>query len=114
MGIPASQNAVVGAVPAGAIGKAAGANSMLRELGGVFGIATIVAVFAGAGGYASAQAFSDGFVPAIALSAALALAGAIAGLAMTGRERTHAIRAAPDPSPCGHRMALALDAEAES
>ena len=40
-----------------------GANSMMRELGGVFGIAVVVAVFAGAGGYASAQAFTDGFAP---------------------------------------------------
>ena len=38
-----------------ALGKAAGANSMMRELGGVFGIAVVVAVFAGAGSYASAQ-----------------------------------------------------------
>ena len=38
-----------------AIGKAAGTNSMMRELGGVFGIAVVVAVFAGAGGYASAR-----------------------------------------------------------
>ena len=39
--------------PAEAVGKAAGVNSMMRELGGVFGIAVVVAVFAGAGGYAS-------------------------------------------------------------
>ena len=45
----------------GAIGKAAGVNSTLRELGGVFGIAVAVAVFAAAGGYAAA--FSDGFCP---------------------------------------------------
>ena len=39
--------------PTSALGKAAGANSMMRELGGVFGIAVVVAVFAGAGSYAS-------------------------------------------------------------
>ena len=117
MGIPAAQNAVVGSVAAGAIGKAAGANSMLRELGGVFGIAIVVAVFAGAGGYASAEAFSDGFVPAIAVSAALALAGTVAGLGMPARRVAtevgpeRAIRATPDASPCGHRMASVLDAE---
>ena len=33
------------------VGKAAGANSMMRELGGVFGIAVAVAVFGAAGGY---------------------------------------------------------------
>ena len=61
MAIPAAQNAVVGSVPVEAIGKAAGTNSTMRELGGVFGIAISVAVFAGAGSYASAQAFTDGF-----------------------------------------------------
>ena len=54
-----------------AVGKAAGANSMMRELGGVFGIAVAVAVFAGAGSYASAAAFTDGFGPAIVVAAAL-------------------------------------------
>jgi hypothetical protein len=67
------------------LGKAAGANSMMRELGGVFGIAIVVAVFAGAGGYASAAAFTDGFVPAMGVGAGLALAGALAGLALPGR-----------------------------
>ena len=59
MAIPAAQNSVVGSVAMEAIGKAAGANSMMRELGGVFGIAVVVAVFAAAGSYASAHAFTD-------------------------------------------------------
>jgi hypothetical protein len=58
---------------------------MLRELGGVFGIAVAVAVFAGAGGYASPAAFVDGFAPAVTVAAVLALAGAAAGLALPGR-----------------------------
>jgi EmrB/QacA subfamily drug resistance transporter len=87
MALPAAQNAAVGAVPEAAIGQAAGANSMLRELGGVFGIAVAVAVFAGAGGYASAQAFSDGFVVAIAASAGLSLAGALVGLVVPARRQ---------------------------
>jgi len=85
MAIPAAQNSVVGGVSLEAVGKAAGANSMMRELGGVFGIAVAVAVFAGGGGYASAQAFIDGFTPAILVAAGLALAGAVAGLALPGR-----------------------------
>jgi hypothetical protein len=60
-------------------------NSMMRELGGVFGIAIVVAVFAGAGGYASAGAFTDGFEPAIIVSAAIALVGALCALALPGR-----------------------------
>jgi EmrB/QacA subfamily drug resistance transporter len=96
MAMPAAQNAAVNAVPAEAIGKAAGTNSTLRELGGVFGIAIAVSVFAGAGGYASAQTFSNGFVPAIAAAAGLSLAGAAVGLMVPARRRdrlatTHAM-----------------------
>jgi MFS family permease len=83
--IPTSANAVVGAVSMEAVGKAAGANGMLRELGGVFGIAVAVAVFAGAGSYASAAAFSDGFAAAIGVAAVLSLAGAVTGLAVPAR-----------------------------
>ena len=58
---------------------------MMRELGGVFGVAVAAAVFAGAGSFASADAFLDGFAPAIAVVAALSLAGAIVALALPGR-----------------------------
>jgi EmrB/QacA subfamily drug resistance transporter len=85
MAIPSAQNSVVGSVAMKDIGKAAGANSMMRELGGVFGVAVAVAVFAGAGSYASANAFLAGFAPAIAVVAGLSLAGAIAALGLPGR-----------------------------
>jgi EmrB/QacA subfamily drug resistance transporter len=91
MALPAAQNAVIGAVGADDVGKAAGTNSTLRELGGVFGIAVAVAVFAGAGAYASAQAFSDGFVPALTTSAGLSLLGALAGLGVPGRIQASAV-----------------------
>lgn len=90
MSFPAAQNAVVSAVPQEAIGKAAGANSTMRELGGVFGIALGVALFAGAGGYATAQTFSDGFAAAIGGAAALSLVGAICGAALPRRGRVGA------------------------
>ena len=99
MAIPPAASSVVGAVAQAEVGKAAGANSMLRELGGVFGIAILVAVFAGAGSYASPEAFSDGFAPAIAVSAVLALAGAIAGLALPGRRRATTPALRPQPVP---------------
>src|SRR6266498_3309946 len=85
MAIPAAQNSGVGLVALEAVGKAAGANSMMRELGGVFGVAVAVSVFAATGGYASAAAFADGFAPAIGLSAGLALAGAVAAVALPRR-----------------------------
>ena len=89
MAIPAAQNSVVGV--GGRRRQSArlpGANSMMRELGGVFGIAVTVAVFAGAGSYASPEAFTDGFAPAIGLAAALSLAGAAAGAALPRRNVT--------------------------
>jgi EmrB/QacA subfamily drug resistance transporter len=99
MAIPSAQNSVVGSVALEDVGKAAGVNSMMRELGGVFGIALAVAVFAGAGGYASAQEFSDGFAPAIAVAAGLSLAGAIAATALPGRRQAaEAISVGPVPA----------------
>jgi MFS family permease len=88
MAIPAAQNAVVGTAEDAVIGKAAGANSMMRELGGVFGVALCVAVFAGTGSYASASAFTDGFSAAIGVTAALAAAGAAVALALPRRTPT--------------------------
>ena len=85
MAMPAAQNAILGAVAAGEIGKASGTFNMLRFLGGVLGIALVVAVFAATGSVASPQAFSAGFAAAMGVSAALALAAAIAGLWLPAR-----------------------------
>jgi MFS family permease len=85
MAIPAGQNIVMGSVPPTEIGKASGTFSTMRQLGGAFGLAIAVAVFSGSGSYASPAAFSDGFGPAIAVSAALSACGALA--AMTLRPR---------------------------
>jgi EmrB/QacA subfamily drug resistance transporter len=90
MAIPSAQNSVVGSVALDAVGKAAGTNSMMRELGGVFGIAVVVAVFAATGGYASATEFADGFGPAIGVAAGLSFAGMLAGLALPGRRAAEA------------------------
>jgi EmrB/QacA subfamily drug resistance transporter len=91
MSIPSAQNSVVGSVENDALGKAAGVNSMMRELGGVFGIAVVVAVFAAAGSYASPSAFTDGFAPAIGVSSGLALCGVLAALGLPGRKRQLAV-----------------------
>jgi hypothetical protein len=85
LAIPAMTKSVVGSVPPADIGKASGAFSTLRQLGGAFGVAALVAVFTSAGSYASARAFSNGFVPAIGIAAGLSLAAAIAGLAIPAR-----------------------------
>jgi EmrB/QacA subfamily drug resistance transporter len=100
MAIPPAASSVVGSVAHEEVGKAAGANSMLRELGGVFGIAILVTVFAGAGGYTSAAAFSDGFAPAIGVSALLSLLAAVAGMGLPGRRRhAAATMARTQPNP---------------
>ncbi len=83
--IPISQNAVVSSVAASEIGKASGAFNMLRQLGAAFGVAILAAVFAGFGSFGSAQAFSNGFAPAMGVSATLSLVGAIAGLVLPRR-----------------------------
>ncbi|MBA2308555.1 MAG: DHA2 family efflux MFS transporter permease subunit [Pseudonocardiales bacterium] len=87
MAIPVVQNAVLGAVAPHEVGKASGANNMTQELGGVFGVAILVAVFATAGSYASAAAFTDGFTVALAVCATLAIAGAGAALAVPRRDQ---------------------------
>jgi len=81
MALPATASAAVNAVPEH-VGKAAGVYSTLRELGGVFGIAITVAVFAGAGGYAS---FADGFERALLVASGLSLAGALCAAALPSR-----------------------------
>jgi EmrB/QacA subfamily drug resistance transporter len=101
LALPAAQNSVVGSVALEAVGKAAGANSMLRELGGVFGIAIGVAVFAAAGSYGSATLFVDGFVSAIGVAAGLSALGAVVGLALPGRR----------PAPVPTLIRPALEAE---
>jgi EmrB/QacA subfamily drug resistance transporter len=87
MAIPCAQNAVVGGVDSDSIGAAAGVNSMMRELGGVFGIAVTVAVFASSGDYGSVLGFLDGFRPAIVTAAGFALVGAVCGVAVPARQR---------------------------
>jgi hypothetical protein len=76
---------------------------MMRELGGVFGIAILVAVFAGRATTPRPKRSPTAFAPAIAVSAGLPLAGAVAGTALPGR------RGSPDDR--GHRPDPALEAE---
>ena len=85
--IPATQSAVIKSVSPEHIGKASGTFSTMRQFGGAFGVSILVAVFAGTGGYASAQAFTNGFAPALGFSAVLSLSGAIAVLALTTRSK---------------------------
>lgn len=85
MAMPATQSAVLGAMSASDVGTASGTFNMLRQLGAAFGIAVLVVEFSRVGGYESVSAFSDGFSGAIGLSAALSVAGAVAGLGLPRR-----------------------------
>lgn len=76
-------SAATSAVPANDTGVAAGTNTALRELGGVFGVAILAAVFAQHGGYASPESFIDGFKPALWVAAAVPLIGVMAAAALT-------------------------------
>lgn len=101
--IPSAQNAVIGSVPPSAIGAASGTFNTVRQLGGAFGIAITTAVFTARGGLGSATSFSDGFTPAIAAAALLALLGAATGLLLPGRTPRGAAPAVGGPRPAGER-----------
>ena len=85
LALPALTKSVVGSVATGDIGKASGAFSTMRQLGGAFGVAIPAAVFAAAGSFLSAAAFSAGFTAAIAVTAGLALAGTAVSVALPPR-----------------------------
>jgi EmrB/QacA subfamily drug resistance transporter len=80
-------NIVLSAVRPEEEGQASGANNAIRELGGVFGVAVLAAVFANMGGYESGQAFSDGMNPALLIGAVVVGLGAVAAFAIPGRPR---------------------------
>jgi EmrB/QacA subfamily drug resistance transporter len=90
--IPPTQSVVMTAVAPADIGKASGTFNMLRQLGGVFGIAICAAVFAAHGSYAAPSTFTSGFGPAMGACAGLALAGAVAGLGIPRRHRPVAVQ----------------------
>ncbi|MGZ9277167.1 MAG: DHA2 family efflux MFS transporter permease subunit [Candidatus Limnocylindrales bacterium] len=78
-------NVVLSSVRPDEEGKASGANNAIRELGGVFGVAVLAAVFTANGSYESATAFVDGLQPAMALGAVIVALGAMAAVALPGR-----------------------------
>jgi EmrB/QacA subfamily drug resistance transporter len=87
LALPAVTRTVVGSVAPVDMGKASGAFTMLRQLGGAFGVAILAAAFTSAGGYGTTADFSDGYRPAMAAAAALSLLGFVAALALAPRKR---------------------------
>ena len=90
-------NVVLGSVPRDQEGIASGVNNAIRELGGVFGIAVLGAVFSARGGYASGAAFVSGLAPAVWVGSA-AVAAAVAAALLLPRSRKTAT-AAPAAEP---------------
>jgi MFS family permease len=95
LAMPATQSAVLTSVALEQAGKASGALSMIRQLGGAFGLAIQVAVFAAAGSYASRYTFIAGARPALGACAGLGLLAATAGTALHARRRATIPQVAP-------------------
>ena len=97
-------NVVLSAVRPDQEGKASGATNTIREVGGVFGVAVLAAIFSANGDYASPAAYVAGLQPAIAVgavdggardvSAALFIPARAGAVASTGR---------PTEVPAGQR-----------
>ena len=80
-------NVVLGSVRPEEQGKASGATNAIRELGGVFGVAVLAAVFTHAGGYGSPQTFVDGSKVAVTVGGIVVLLGAVAAALIRRRPR---------------------------
>ena len=83
-------NVVLSSVRRDQEGIASGANNAIRELGGVFGIAVLGAVFSARGGYASGTAFVSGLAPAVWVGAAAVAVAAAAALLLPRLRKTEA------------------------
>ena len=78
-------------------GQASGANNAVRELGGVFGVAVLAAVFASYGGYRSGVTFVNGMNAAVWIAAVVVALGSVAAFAI-GFRRSPQIVAVPEPA----------------
>ena len=83
-------------------GKASGATNAIRELGGVFGVAVLAAVFAHVGGYRSSETFVHGTTTAVYIGGALVAVGAVVAVgalaaALIRRRPATAAEAAAEP-----------------
>jgi MFS family permease len=90
-------NVILGSVRSEEEGKASGANSAVREVGGVLGVAVLASIFASTGGYSTPETFVDGLVPATFVGAAVVAIGALLALAVPRlRRRELSARANPE------------------
>jgi EmrB/QacA subfamily drug resistance transporter len=85
MALPAVPAAVLNAVPPNEVGTASGITNMMQRFGAVFAVAIASSVFTAYGHIGTPTSVTDGFRPAIAVSALLALLGAVSALALQRR-----------------------------
>ncbi|MFI1509625.1 MFS transporter [Streptomyces sp. NPDC020597] len=78
---------VLGSVAKEHAGKASGANSTVREIGGALGIAVLSTVFVSHGSTMGPQQFVDGLHPAVWTGVAVVLAGAVCALGIPRRQQ---------------------------
>ena len=78
-------NVVLSAVRREEEGKASGATNTIREVGGVFGVAVLAAIFTANGDYGSPAGYVAGLQPAVAVGAAVVGIGAVAALFIPAR-----------------------------
>ncbi len=81
-------NVVLSSVRPEQEGKASGATNAIRELGGVFGVAVLAAVFSHVGGYQSSETFVHGLTTAVFIGGALVAVGAVAAALIKPRQRS--------------------------
>jgi EmrB/QacA subfamily drug resistance transporter len=84
-------NVVLSAVRRDQEGKASGATNTIREIGGVFGVAVLAAIFSANGDYGSPVAYVAGLQPAIAVGAVVVGIGALAALFIPARAGASAV-----------------------
>ena len=94
-----SAAAILSVVRADQAGQASGATNAIREVGGVFGVAVLATVFAGAGSYATGHAFVTGLVPALWVGFAVLALATILLAAVPWRSSPNSAVASPAPAP---------------
>jgi MFS family permease len=101
MALPTVPTAVLNAVAPHEMGKASGINYMAQRLGAVFAIAISTAVFAANGHLGTPASVTDGFKPALAACAGLALLATLSATLITSPTDE------PIPGPGAHELSQA-------
>jgi MFS family permease len=95
---PTVAGEIMSSVPLQEAGVASGANSAIRELGGVAGVAILASVFIHNGGYAGPHAFMHGFTPAVWVAVGLSGIGVLAATLTGGRREVESLSlTVPEP-----------------